>query len=97
MDRITVPFFKVRKDDRNAIAKNMRTYTEGGKRELTVELAKTAIKSVVGIRGRTVCGDICGVPNAVDLPMGPGLYIPLKGTNTQAFTTIAQLQKMIRA
>lgn len=90
-DDKTVPFFKVKKLDREQAIKNMRTYTDGDPTRLTVDLAKTAFKAVIG----TPNSQIAAVPLVVESVYGPTLRISLKDQPHPAFASLQQLRSFI--
>lgn len=91
----TVPFFKVRKEDRKKAIENMRTYTGADPTKLTVELAQTAFKALVGAVVDGKNSQIVGVPIVVRSVYGPTLRIPLKNQPHPAFASLKQLQSYL--
>lgn len=90
-DDRTVPFFKVKKEDRQQAIRNMRTYTGGDPAKLTADLAQTAFKAVVGLPD----SQIVGVPRVVKSIFGPTLRIHLKNQPYPAFASLQQLRSYL--
>ncbi len=90
-DDTTVPFFKLKKEDREQAIRNMRTYTGGDPTKLTVDLAKTAFKAVIGAPD----SQLVAVPRVVESLFGPTLRISLKNQPHPAFASLKQLQSYI--
>lgn len=88
----TVPFFNVRKDDRQKAIEKMKIYSGGDPDKLSVEMVKTAFKSLIG-DGES---KISAVPRAVASQFGPTFRIPIKGSQHPAFTSLQHLKMQLR-
>ena len=87
----TVPFYNVKKDDRDSVVRALRRATEGNRKDLTIERARAAFAHLVGNPESSVAG----YPTVEHALFGPVLHIPLKGFAVPAIVSLAQLQKFI--
>lgn len=88
----SVPFFNVPKADRQKAIQKMKLYSEGDPEKLSVDMVKTAFKSLIG-DGES---KIAAVPLVVVGPFGPTFRIPIKGLPDPALTSLQHLKMQVK-